>query len=174
MTIIRILLILGLVYIALQQKKGSTRNVILVVTGLLAFCMMSQEGMVEASAATCTGTPTATVADCTETASTSVSADKTACDTVTGVSLNDHTLCSGVTTTADGSVGACTYSPSAVPATTCEVDLSTTECPHGCTGSEAVVSTYNQVDCSTNSWYNKYDASAKECVGSLDDEDEDE
>ena len=45
MTVIRILLIIGLVYIALQQKKITTRNVILVVTGLLAFCMMGKEGL---------------------------------------------------------------------------------------------------------------------------------
>jgi hypothetical protein len=44
MTIIRVLLILGLVYVALQQKKESTRNVILFVTGILAFCMMGKEG----------------------------------------------------------------------------------------------------------------------------------
>ena len=44
MNIIRILLIAGLVYFALQQKQESTRNMILIVTGLLAVCMMSREG----------------------------------------------------------------------------------------------------------------------------------
>ena len=69
MTVIRILLIVGLVYIALQQKKEKTRNVILVVTGLLAFCMMGKEGLMivdenttaqDATAETCT----APVTDC--------------------------------------------------------------------------------------------------------------
>ena len=41
--IILILLIIGLVYIGLQEKKKSTRNVILVVICLIAFCM-SKEG----------------------------------------------------------------------------------------------------------------------------------
>ena len=65
MTVIRILLIIGLVYIALQQKKETTRNVILVVTGLLAFCMMGKEGlMIPATDATCTGTATPIAASC--------------------------------------------------------------------------------------------------------------
>jgi hypothetical protein len=44
MNMILLLIIIGLVYVALQQKKVSTRNVILVVTGLIAFCMMGKEG----------------------------------------------------------------------------------------------------------------------------------
>ena len=145
MTVIRILLIIGLVYIALQQKKETTRNVILVVTGLLAFCMMGKEGLVEATAATCTGTPTAIVADCTETATTSESSDKTLCDAVVGPALTDNAMCSGVMTTADLTVAACTYSSSVPAASTCAVDLSTTECPHGCAETAAVEGTYNPV-----------------------------
>jgi hypothetical protein len=68
MTVIRILLIVGLVYIGLQQKKESTRNVILVVTGLLAFCMMGKEGLqvyedTPAVVESCTGTSTAGTCD---------------------------------------------------------------------------------------------------------------
>ena len=44
MTVIHILLIIGLVYIASQQNKSSTRNLILFVTGLLVICMASKEG----------------------------------------------------------------------------------------------------------------------------------
>lgn len=44
MNIIHILLIAGLLFFALQQKKESTRNIILIVTALLAVCMMSKEG----------------------------------------------------------------------------------------------------------------------------------
>jgi hypothetical protein len=44
MTVIHIILIIGLVYIATQQNKSSTRNVILFVTGLLVICMASKEG----------------------------------------------------------------------------------------------------------------------------------
>jgi len=55
MNMIRILLIAGLVYFALQQKQESTRNMILIVTGLLAVCMMSREGFTLTSAGDGTG-----------------------------------------------------------------------------------------------------------------------
>ena len=44
MNIVKILLIIGLGYVALTQKSEKTRNMLLVVTGLLAFCMFSVEG----------------------------------------------------------------------------------------------------------------------------------
>lgn len=44
MNIVKILLVLGLGYVALTQKIEKTRNMLLVVTGLLAFCMFSVEG----------------------------------------------------------------------------------------------------------------------------------
>lgn len=44
MNIVKILLVLGLGYVALTQKVEKTRNMLLVVTGLLAFCMFSVEG----------------------------------------------------------------------------------------------------------------------------------
>jgi hypothetical protein len=44
MNVVKILLVLGLGYVALNQKVVKTRNMLLVVTGLLAFCMFSVEG----------------------------------------------------------------------------------------------------------------------------------
>lgn len=44
MNVVKILLILGLGYFALTQKSEKTKNMLLVVTGLLAFCMFSLEG----------------------------------------------------------------------------------------------------------------------------------
>tara|TARA_B100001115_G_scaffold178369_1_gene167751 strand:- start:76 stop:924 length:849 start_codon:yes stop_codon:yes gene_type:complete len=44
MNIIKILLVLGLGYVATTQKVEKTRNILLIVTGLLAFCMFSVEG----------------------------------------------------------------------------------------------------------------------------------
>lgn len=44
MNTIKLILIIGLVYIALTQKKEKTRNMLLLITGLLAFCMFSLEG----------------------------------------------------------------------------------------------------------------------------------
>ena len=44
MNVVKILLVLGLGYVALTQKSEKTKNMLLVVTGLLAFCMFSMEG----------------------------------------------------------------------------------------------------------------------------------
>lgn len=44
MNVVKILLVIGLGYVALNQKVEKTRNMLLVVTGLLAFCMFSMEG----------------------------------------------------------------------------------------------------------------------------------
>ena len=44
MNTIKILLIIGLIYLAFTQKSLKIRNMLLVVTGLLAFCMFSLEG----------------------------------------------------------------------------------------------------------------------------------
>jgi len=44
MNVVKILLVLGLGYVALTQKVEKTKNMLLVVTGLLAFCMFSVEG----------------------------------------------------------------------------------------------------------------------------------
>ena len=55
MNIIRLLLIGGLVYFAMQQKKEGTRNMVLIVTGLLAVCMLSKEGFTLIQTASVTG-----------------------------------------------------------------------------------------------------------------------
>lgn len=47
MNVVKILLVLGLGYVAMTQKPGKTRNMLLVVTGLLALCMFSVEGFTE-------------------------------------------------------------------------------------------------------------------------------
>ena len=40
MNIIRLILIIGLVYISYQQKKKTDRNIMLIMTGLLGLCML--------------------------------------------------------------------------------------------------------------------------------------
>jgi hypothetical protein len=167
MTVIRILLIAGLVYIALQQKKESTRNKILVVTGLLAFCMMGKEGLTQiaAVAASCTGTATTVPATCTETANTTVPADAAACTAGT-VDLRDNTACSAVMTAADVTVSACTYTTASTP--TCDLLAATdgsADCPAGCSSVAASVATtvYDNVNCSKNTFYNNYNSSDKSC-----------
>lgn len=44
MNLVRILLLVFLIYAAMKQKSEESRNIILIVTGLLAVCMMNQEG----------------------------------------------------------------------------------------------------------------------------------
>lgn len=46
MDIIKVLLILFLVYVGMKQKSEESRNVILIITGLLAFCMVNKEGFI--------------------------------------------------------------------------------------------------------------------------------
>lgn len=53
MNVVKILLVLGLGYVALTQKSEKTRNMLLVVTGLLAFCMFSVEGLMVSDGAEC-------------------------------------------------------------------------------------------------------------------------
>ena len=98
MNVVRIILIVGLIYIAMNQKVEKTRNMLLVVTGLLAFCMFSVEGLQVFQPATCT-----------EAAQTSVEADATACAAVT--ELDTATACQSVMTTAQPRTQACTYTP---------------------------------------------------------------
>ena len=135
MTVIRILLIVGLVYIALQQKKEKTRNVILVVTGLLAFCMMGKEGLMivdenttaqDAVAETCT----VPVTDCATgyTAGTEAvpsTTCPTGCTQVNATAATAETCTAPVTDCATGY----TAGTEAVPSTTC---------PTGCTFTPAV------------------------------------
>ena len=42
MNIIKPTLIIGLIYISLQQKHNSTRNMMLIMTGLIGFCILSK------------------------------------------------------------------------------------------------------------------------------------
>lgn len=100
MSVVKIILILGLIYVAMNQKVEKTRNMLLVVTGLLAFCMFSVEGLQVLDPGTCTETASTT-------GGSSVAADATACGAVK--SLNDSTACEAVMTAADPSVRACTY-----------------------------------------------------------------
>ena len=58
MSVVKIILILGLIYVAMNEKVEKTRNMLLVVTGLLAFCMFSVEGLQVLDPATCTETAT--------------------------------------------------------------------------------------------------------------------
>jgi hypothetical protein len=134
MTVIRILLIIGLVYIALQQKKTTTRNIILVVTGLLAFCMMGKEGLMivdenttaqDAVSETCTPT----VTDCATgyTAGTEAAPSSTCptgCTQVNAAGAAAETCTPTVTDCAGYTAGTV-----AIPSTTC---------PTGCTFTPAV------------------------------------
>ena len=48
--ITKLILIVGLVYISVTQKKESTRNIMLIITGLLGFCMYTKvEGLITIS-----------------------------------------------------------------------------------------------------------------------------
>lgn len=109
MSVVKILLVLGLGYIALTQKKEKTRNMLLIVTGLLAFCMFSAEGF-ELST-------NHLEARCVETAAASVADDLTNCARVTA--LTDETACSTIKTAATAGTGAevraCTYIPATRP-----------------------------------------------------------
>jgi len=66
MNTIGLLLVLGLAFFALKQKSEKTRNMLLVVSALIGFCMFSAEGFQVQGAtgapedATCTGTATDT------------------------------------------------------------------------------------------------------------------
>jgi len=158
MTVIRILLILGLVYIAFQQKKESTRNLILVVTGLLAFCMMGKEGLTQiaAVAASCTGTADEIPATCTGT-NTSDQSDCALAATWTGGNQSDSTCATSA---------GCVYGAASTP--TCDLDATTddtADCPAGCdpTAASAATTMYDNVNCSKNTFYNNYDSSDKSC-----------
>jgi hypothetical protein len=94
MSVVKIILILGLIYVAMNQKVEKTRNMLLIVTGLLAFCMFSVEGIQVIPSGTCT-----------ERAQTSVATDATACAAVT--ELDTATACEAVMTAS--ATQACTY-----------------------------------------------------------------
>jgi hypothetical protein len=135
MTIIRILLIGGLVYIALQQKKESTRNVILVVTGLLAFCMMGKEGLQVYETATGAQGVATCIAEgvCEESAAglDAVPVDAAACLAVTDKTTRAG--CEAVLKAAGGGPACMYQEPSA--ATICTLSPGTSTCTNTGTGS---------------------------------------
>jgi len=91
MNIIRLLLIGGLIYFAMKQKKESTRNIILIVTGLLAVCMLSKEGFIiginprDGMTVTCTSTPD-TIGTCTAGDGGTRQITEDACSAISGAS----------------------------------------------------------------------------------------
>ena len=158
MTVIRILLILGSVYIALKQKKESTRNLILVATGLLAFCMMGKEGLTQIAAvvASCGGTADEIPATC------------------TGTNSNDQSDCALATTWTSGdqsdsscpTAEGCVYGAASTP--TCDLDAATDgsdACPAGCSSvaASAARTEYDDVDCTKNKIFKTYNATGHSC-----------
>jgi hypothetical protein len=101
MNVVKILLVIGLGYVALTQKVEKTRNMLLVVTGLLAFCMFSVEGLMVSDGAACIETAVLQggVSD-----GTAASACAAADAAMTGVPENDHSTCESA-----GSGNICSY-----------------------------------------------------------------
>jgi len=97
MNVVKILLVLGLGYVATTQKSEKTRNMLLIVTGLLAFCMFSVEGLMVSEGAECI--ETAVLAG----GPSDGDANATACARVpiTGVPATDQPACAAA--------GACSY-----------------------------------------------------------------
>ena len=131
MNIVKILLVLGLGYVAMTQKSEKTKNMLLVVTGLLAFCMFSVEGF---------GVVVPTCTEATE--SNSVEADAAACADVRGEALNTADACNAVLTASsedNAATQACTYTASPAPRDLQVSDLSLLF--PSCTGGKVVKST---------------------------------
>lgn len=148
MNVIQVLLVVGLIYIAMNQKSHTNRNLILVITGLLAFCMLGTEGlMVIGSSPTegcdpsigpgqCAAAPTKTNAAC------AGNTTKDTCDIASTATaecvFTETTPTTCVTTPAVTGVTAvaesCNPSASAL-ATDCSAFTSgaATTCPTGCT-----------------------------------------
>ena len=89
MNVVQVLLVAGLIYIAMKQKSDKNRNLILVITGLLAFCMMGTEGLAMISgaeiSASCTATDATDVAACAAvTLNGTPTVQRTECETTTG------------------------------------------------------------------------------------------
>jgi hypothetical protein len=110
MNVVKILLVLGLGYVALNQKSEKTRNMLLVVTGLLAFCMFSVEGLMVSEGAECIETAVLGGGE-------SVPANATTCAGVsmTGNPVADKAACE-VAGAGEGSTCSYTGARSAVPA----------------------------------------------------------
>ena len=169
---IRILLIAGLVYFALQQKQESTRNMILIVAGLLAVCMMSREGLENDGCGATNPCVSADPSNPCLLAGTCVGgtcgADESAADTV---SCTDT---AGTPSTCDGA-GACTLAAtpppprtSPCPSTVCpSTPCPSTDCPACPTVGPSTTcdGTFTlDLDCSVcteNYWSRTVDASSK-------------
>ena len=115
MNTIGLLLVLGLAFFALKQKSEKTRNMLLIASALLGFCMFSAEGFMVSHN---------TAGTCIEAASPPVDADTTACGEVSA--LNDAAACNLVMTAADSTVQACTY---AVGTLDSPIELAATDLP---------------------------------------------
>ena len=96
MNIIRLLLIGGLIYFAIMQKKESSRNMILIVTGLLAVCMISKEGF------TVSASENPPFTECGDTSDGSCTADSST-NTVTASDGSTFTFKNGEDYSLDGS-----------------------------------------------------------------------
>jgi len=86
MNVVQVLLVAGLIYIAMKQKSDKNRNLILVITGLLAFCMMGTEGLAMISgaeiSASCTATDVTVARDVAACAAVTLTGTPAACEAV--------------------------------------------------------------------------------------------
>lgn len=157
MNIIRLLLIGGLVYFAMQQKKEGTRNMVLIVTGLLAVCMLSKEGFTVdlTTPVTCTGMKDVVdpIVGSDATCNAISPSDNATCAT----HADDAPAC--LAETGGGSTSICTYTAAVVgidgnPGTRCssdDLDPDTGECQNGCTaGDSTPMETYFDPDSLTS------------------------
>ena len=149
MNVIQVLLVIGLIYIAMNQKSHTNRNLILVITGLLAFCMMGTEGLMvfgPSSTEGCDMVPgpgTCAVAGGKTNAACAGNTTKTTCDSASTPTAEcvftetaPATTCT-VTTSASPVVASVNEScvPSAsAPGTDCSTfSAGAATCPAGCT-----------------------------------------
>jgi len=106
MNTIGLLLVLGLAFFAMKQKSEKTRNMLLVVSALLGFCMFSAEGFMVGHN---------TAGSCAE-AGGPLEPNTTACAAVVGTALDTPTACEAVMQAADSATPACTYAAGTVDA----------------------------------------------------------
>jgi hypothetical protein len=125
MNTIGLLLVLGLAFFAMKQKSEKTRNMLLVVSALLGFCMFSAEGFTVGHNAP---------GSCAE-AGTPTDPDTAACAAVVGTALNTPTACEAVMQGADSAAPACTYTAgqvdAAIPLVAADLPLLFPSCGEG-------------------------------------------
>ena len=112
MNTIGLLLVLGLTFYALKHKSQEARNMLLVVSALLGFCMFSAEGFMVTPNGTCVENIAANAV--------SVPDDAALCLAVTA--LDDRTVCEGVQKTTGGGQ-ACTYADPTIAVGLAATDL---------------------------------------------------